>query len=108
MAGRKFERLILCTYRHLAHEIDLLRHLCGGIETVQVVTSSGTRRFAVEDSAACSLRLSSRALANISLSDTTATPWNWDTAGGEDRKLFDYRPVPTHFFAGTDGALFLI
>ncbi|WP_277184252.1 Gfo/Idh/MocA family protein [Caballeronia sp. BR00000012568055] len=92
---------------NLIHEIDLLRHLCGEIVSVQAVTSNANRGHEVEDSAACTLTLANGALANVSLSDTTSTPWNWDTTAGEDRALFDYRPVPTHFFAGTDGALTL-
>ncbi|AET92654.1 oxidoreductase domain protein [Burkholderia sp. YI23] len=92
---------------NLIHEIDLLRHLSGEIVSVQALSSNTVRAHDVEDSAACTLRLANGALANISLSDTTATPWSWDTAAGEDRQLFDYRPVPTHFFAGTDGALTL-
>ncbi|SAK60059.1 inositol 2-dehydrogenase [Caballeronia hypogeia] len=92
---------------NLIHEIDLLRHLCGEIVAVQAVASNGTRGHEVEDSAACTLTLANGALANISLSDTTSAPWSWETTAGEDRALFDYRPVPTHFFAGTDGALTL-
>jgi predicted dehydrogenase len=92
---------------NMIHEIDLIRHLCGEIISVQAVSSNGTRAHEVEDSAACTLELDNGAIANISLSDTAATPWSWDTAAGEDRELFDYRPVPTHFFAGTNGALSL-
>ncbi|MCX5545389.1 Gfo/Idh/MocA family oxidoreductase [Paraburkholderia sp. CNPSo 3076] len=92
---------------NMIHEIDLIRHLCGEIISVQAVSSNRTRAHEVEDSAACTLELDNGAIANISLSDTAATPWSWDTAAGEDRALFDYRPVPTHFFAGTNGALSL-
>jgi predicted dehydrogenase len=92
---------------NMIHEIDLIRHLCGEIASVQAVSSSGTRGHEVEDSAACTLELENGTVANISLSDVAATPWSWDTAAGEDRELFDYRPVPTHFFAGTNGALSL-
>lgn len=90
---------------NLIHEIDLIRYLCGEIKSVRAVSSKKIRHFEVEDSAACTLELLSGALANISLSDTTVSPWSWDTAAGEDRQLFDYRPVPTHFFAGTAGAI---
>ncbi|WP_213780715.1 Gfo/Idh/MocA family oxidoreductase [Caballeronia sp. dw_276] len=92
---------------NMIHEIDLIRHLCGDIVSVQAVASNKTRANEVEDSAACTLELDNGTVANISLSDTAATPWSWDTAAGEDRQLFDYRPVPTHFFAGTDGSLSL-
>jgi predicted dehydrogenase len=91
----------------MIHEVDLIRHLCGEVISVQAVSSSKTRAHEVEDSAACTLELDNGTIANISLSDTAATPWSWDTAAGEDRQLFDYRPVPTHFFAGTNGALSL-
>jgi predicted dehydrogenase len=92
---------------NMIHEIDLIRHLCGEVISVQAISSNRTRAHDVEDSAACTLELDNGTIANISLSDTVATPWNWDTAAGEDRQLFDYRPVPTHFFAGTNGALSL-
>jgi predicted dehydrogenase len=92
---------------NMIHEIDLIRHLCGEVISVQAVSSSKTRAHEVEDSAACTLELETGTIANISLSDTAATPWSWDTAAGEDRQLFDYRPVPTHFFAGTNGAISL-
>ncbi|MBB5424029.1 putative dehydrogenase [Paraburkholderia atlantica] len=92
---------------NMIHEIDLIRHLCGEVVTVQAASTNRTRGYEVEDSAACTLELESGTVVNISLSDTAASPWNWDTAAGEDRQLFDYRPVPTHFFAGTDGALSL-
>ncbi|SMG23256.1 Gfo/Idh/MocA family protein [Paraburkholderia susongensis] len=92
---------------NMIHEIDLIRHLCGEVASVQAVSSSRTRAHEVEDSAACTLELDNGTVANISLSDTAATPWSWDTAAGEDRQLFDYCPVPTHFFAGTNGALSL-
>jgi len=92
---------------NMIHEIDLIRHLCGDVSSVQAVSSSRIRAHEVEDSAACTLELDNGTIANISLSDTVATPWSWDTAAGEDLQLFDYRQVPTHFLAGTNGALSL-
>lgn len=92
---------------NMIHEIDLVRYRCGEVSSVQAMSSRRTRGHDVEDSAACLLQLESGAICNISLSDTAVAPWNWDTAAGEDRNLFDYRRVPTHFFAGTSGAISL-
>jgi len=93
---------------NLIHEIDLIRHLCGEIASVQAVTSNAVRGFEVEDSAAILLRLAGGALVTLSLSDTAASPWSWDLASGESP---NYPPQPamvqTHFLCGTDGALAL-
>jgi predicted dehydrogenase len=93
---------------NLIHEIDLIRHLCGEIRTVQALTSNTTRAFEVEDTAAVLLRLADGALVSLSLSDTAVTPWSWDLAAGESR-MYPPQPVSvqTHFFCGTEGSLAL-
>ena len=93
---------------NLIHEIDLIRHLCGEILTVQALTSNATRRFEVEDTAAVLLRVADGALVTISLSDTAVAPWGWDLAAAES-KNYPQQPVPvqTHFFCGTEGSLAL-
>src|SRR3954454_12672476 len=65
---------------NLIHEIDLVRHLCGEIATVQALASNATRGFEVEDTAAVLLRLVGGALVTLSLCDNAATPWSWDLA----------------------------
>ncbi len=93
---------------NLIHEIDLIRHLCGEIATVQAVTSNAARGFEVEDTAAVLLRLVGGALVTLSLSDAAVTPWSWDLASGESPN-YPPQPVPvqTHFLCGTEGALTL-
>lgn len=93
---------------NLIHEIDLIRHLLGEIESLQALTSNGVRGFAVEDTVAVMIRLVSGALVTISLSDTVAAPWSWDLAVQES-KIYppQPRPVQTHFISGTDGSLSL-
>ena len=93
---------------NLIHEIDLIRHLCGEIATVQAVTSNATRGFEVEDTAAVLLRLVGGALVTLSLGDCAAAPWSWDLASGESPN-YPPQPVPvqTHFLCGTEGSLAL-
>jgi predicted dehydrogenase len=93
---------------NLIHEIDLVRHLCGEIHSIQALTSSAIRGFEVEDTAAVLLRLASGALVTLSLSDTAVTPWSWDLAVRETA-TFPPQPtvVQTHFFCGTEGSLTL-
>jgi predicted dehydrogenase len=93
---------------NLIHEVDLIRHLCGEIASVQALTSNAVRGFEVEDTAAVLLRLESGALATISLSDTAVAPWSWDLASGENPNYPPRSaPVTTHFLSGTQGSLTL-
>ena len=92
---------------NLIHEIDLVRHLCGEIASVQAVTSNAVRGFEVEDTAAVVLRLVNGALVTITLCDTAVTPWSWDL--GFRRNACPIRrnphPVTAHFLCGTEGSL---
>jgi predicted dehydrogenase len=93
---------------NLIHEIDLVRHLLGEIESLQALTSNGVRGFAVEDTVAVMIRMVSGALVTISLSDTVVAPWSWDLAVQESTSYPPQpRPVQTHFISGTDGSLSL-
>jgi predicted dehydrogenase len=93
---------------NLIHEIDLVRHLCGEIRSVQALTSNAARGFEVEDTAAVLLRLTNGALVTLSLSDTAVAPWSWDLATRESA-TYPSQPtaVQTHFFCGTEGSLAL-
>ncbi len=91
---------------NLIHEIDLIRFVCGEIEAVRAIASSATRGFAVEDTAAAVLRIAGGALVNMTLSDTAASPWNWDMSAGDSLSLFQ-AGQDSHFIAGTEGALAL-
>ena len=56
---------------NLIHEIDTLRYICGEITSVYAATSSATRGFEVEDSAAITLRFADGVVGSIFLSDAT-------------------------------------
>jgi predicted dehydrogenase len=93
---------------NLIHEIDLVRHLCGEIASVQAITSNAVRGFEVEDTAAVVLRLVNGALVTVTLCDTAVTPWSWDLVAGEIPSYpAQSHQVTSHFLCGTEGSLSL-
>ncbi|WP_298285507.1 Gfo/Idh/MocA family protein [Acidocella sp.] len=89
---------------NLVHDIDALRYLCGEIEAVQAFTANQARGFAVEDSAAVLLRFASGALATLTLSDATPSPWCWDQLAGENPS-FPRHVGNCYRICGTEAAL---
>lgn len=89
---------------NMIHDIDLLRHFCGEVVSVQAAQSNALRGHEVEDSAAALLRFAGGALATLSVSDTAVAPWSWELTSGENP---DY-PATGQFcylVAGTEGAI---
>lgn len=91
---------------NLIHDIDLMRHLFGEIESVQALASNAVRGFEVEDTAAVALRFRNGALGTVTVSDTTVAPWNWDLSAGEAER-FPRQDIDAHFYSGTEGSLTL-
>jgi predicted dehydrogenase len=91
---------------NLIHDIDLMRHLYGEIDSVQAMASSSVRGFEVEDTAAVVLRFRNGALGTVTVSDTAAAPWNWDLSAGEAER-FPRQDINAHFYSGTEGSLTL-
>jgi len=89
---------------NLIHDVDLLRHLCGEIVSVQALDSNAVRGNAVEDSAAILLRFESGALGTISVSDTVVAPWSWELTAKENPA---YPPTAEacYVIGGTHGSL---
>ncbi|MFK7855003.1 MAG: Gfo/Idh/MocA family protein [Granulosicoccus sp.] len=71
-------------YINLIHDIDMLRHLCGDIHSVQAMESNQTRGNEVEDTAVLLLRFASGALGTVSVSDTISAPWSWELTAREN------------------------
>lgn len=86
------------------HDIDCLRWLCGDIESVIALESNRTRGFAVEDTAAVTLRFANGALGNLTISDAVQGPWAWEIASGEEPD-YPHQREDTYFVCGTTGAL---
>jgi len=91
---------------NLIHDIDLMRHLYGEIESVQALASNAVRGFEVEDTAVVALRFRNGALGTVTVSDTAAAPWNWDLGVGEAER-FPRQDINAHFYSGTEGSLTL-
>ena len=91
---------------NLIHDIDLMRHLYGEIESVQALASNAVRGFEVEDTAVVALRFRNGALGTVTVSDTAAAPWNWDLGVGEAER-FPRQDINAHFYSGTQGSLTL-
>lgn len=91
---------------NLVHDVDLLRYLIGEPVAIQGMQSSAARGFETEDSAVVNVRFAGGALASMTISDATASPWNWEATAREDSQ---YRPfdADAYFIGGTRGALSL-
>ncbi len=89
---------------NLIHDIDDLRFICGEIASVQALTSSAIRGFAVEDTAVIALRFANGALGTVTLSDSVPAPWSWEMTSGEAAQ-YPQRPENCYLFSGTEASL---
>ena len=89
---------------NLIHEIDTLRYICGEISSVYAATSSATRGFEVEDTAAITLNFAGGVVGSIFLSDATPSPWSYELTMFENPS---YAHVAENcaFFFGTEGSI---
>ena len=69
---------------NLVHDVDLLRHFCGEVKTVQAVAVPSARGFENEDLATAILVFRSGAVATISVSDSVVAPWSWELTAREN------------------------
>lgn len=69
---------------NLVHDVDLLRHFCGEVTTVQAISVPSRRGFENEDLATAILQFGSGAIATISVSDSIVAPWSWELTAREN------------------------
>lgn len=91
-------------FLNLIHDVDLLRHFCGEIASVQALESNAVRGNEVEETTVVVLRFESGALGTVNVSDTVVAPWSWELTAGENR---DYHQTPEacYMIGGTHGSL---
>lgn len=89
---------------NLIHDLDLLRHFCGEVESVFAETAGEARGFAVEDSAALLLRFRGGTLGTVTLSDAAPSPWGWEQGSG-DNPTVSASGADCYFFAGSEASL---
>ncbi|MGF1475060.1 MAG: Gfo/Idh/MocA family protein [Geminicoccaceae bacterium] len=89
---------------NLIHDIDLLLHLCGDIDSVQATEALLRRGGSVEDTAAAVLVFRNGAIGTVSVSDSVAAPWSWELTAAENPAY----PVTDSFaymIGGTEASL---
>ena len=91
---------------NLIHDVDLLRHLVGEIETVQAQTSNMVRGNPIEETATIMFRFENGALGTAIVSDSALAPWSWEHTTGEDLS-YPQTDQSCYHITGTHGALSL-
>lgn len=86
------------------HDIDLLRHLCGDIVSVQAFQSRVIRQNPVDETTVMSLRFASGALGTVSITDCAVAPWSWEQTTGENPAYPNSGEI-CYFIGGTHGSL---
>ncbi|MBL0716322.1 MAG: Gfo/Idh/MocA family oxidoreductase [Desulfosarcina sp.] len=69
---------------NLIHDIDNLRYFFGDVERIYAETGNAIRGYPVEDTAVITIRFGSGVLATVVTSDVVASPYNFESATGEN------------------------
>jgi predicted dehydrogenase len=91
---------------NMIHDLDLMRYLCGEIESVQAFAASEAREHAVEDTAVVIVRFCNGALGTLSVTDSVVAPWNWELTAGENAD-YPCNDSSSYTIGGTAGSLSL-
>lgn len=89
---------------NLIHDVDLLRHLCGEVVSVQAIDSRRVRGHDVEDTAVILLEFDNGALGTVTVSDTIVAPWSWELASGEN-PAYPHTETSCYTIGGSKGSL---
>lgn len=89
---------------NVIHEVDLLRTICGEISAVQSIGSNMARGFQFDDTLAISLRYRSGAVGTMVVSESTPSPWSWESTVAEGLGFTTYG-VDYMAFLGSEGSL---
>lgn len=89
---------------NMIHDVDLVRHLCGEVITVQALQSRDVRKFDVDETTVVALRLANGALGTLNFSDTVVSPWSWEHTASENTG-YPRTDQTCLFIGGTHGSL---
>lgn len=89
---------------NLVHDVDLIRHLCGEVVSVQAQAVPSSRGFANEEAAAAVLRFESGAVGTITVADSVASPWSWELTARE-YPIYPATGESCYMLGGSVGAL---
>jgi len=89
---------------NLAHDIDLIRYLCGEVTTVTALQSPSSRGFENEEVAAAVLAFENGAVGTVSVSDGIVAPWSWELTSGE-YPVYPKTAESCYLLGGTRGSL---
>lgn len=89
---------------NLVHDIDLMRHFCGEVITVQAQMAPSQRGFENEDLAAAVLRFESSAICTITVSDSIVSPWSWELTSRE-YPIYPPTAESCYMIGGSQGSL---
>ena len=89
---------------NLVHDIDLIRYLCGEVDTVQGQAAPSTRGFENEEAAAAVLSFKNGAIGTITVSDSIVSPWSWEMTSRE-YPIYPPSPESCYMIGGSRGSL---
>ena len=91
---------------NMVHDVDLMRYLIGEPVAIQGMSANAARGFEMEDSAVATVRFESGTLGTITLSDSAASPWNWESTARENPFFAPY-DTDAYYIMGTKASLSL-
>lgn len=89
---------------NLIHDVDNLRYLFGDVARIYAESGNAIRGYPVEDTAAILIRFQSGVLGTVITSDTVASPYNFESATGEN-PLYHSAAQDCYRIFGTEASL---
>jgi predicted dehydrogenase len=89
---------------NLVHDIDLIRFLCGEVQSVQAQACLSKRGYENEDVASAVLRFENDVIGTISVSDSVVAPWSWEMTSSE-YPIYPRTSQSSYIIGGSEGSL---
>ena len=89
---------------NLAHDIDLMRYLCGEVVQVQAQKTLARRGYENEDVASAVLGFTNGAIGTVTVSDSIVAPWSWEFTS-QEYPIYPYADESSLLIGGSEGAI---